>query len=76
MERLKDPSLKLHRVRGYQVKSEGKSEAKKNPPAYRSLDDRKQRLKEGKTPSPKTDAMDLEQLGFAEMFEEGMKETQ
>lgn len=53
-------------VRGYQFKSEGKGEPKKNPPAYRPLDDGKEKLAEAQMPSPDIDAHDMEQLGFAE----------
>ncbi|KAL9128722.1 MAG: hypothetical protein Q9217_002655 [Psora testacea] len=58
------------RIRGYQSKSEGKEPPRKNPVAYRSLNDRKERLAEVVLPSPSADAVDLEQVGFAEIFEE------
>ena len=57
-------------VRGYQFRSKGKGEPKKNPAPYRSLDDRTERLRESIRPGPKADAADLEQIGFAEMFQE------
>ena len=62
--------LMLRRIRGYQFKSEGKGPSRKNPIAFRPLDDRKEKLAEGVLPSPSADAVDLEQIGFAEMFEE------
>lgn len=57
------------RVRGYQFKSDGKGERRKNPPAYRSLEDAKEKLAEVRMPSPDIDAHDMEQLGFAEILE-------
>lgn len=54
------------RVRGYQFKSEGPSESKKNPPAYRMLNDHKEGLSEAPTPDSNADAKDLERIGFAE----------
>lgn len=54
------------RVRGYQFKAEGPDEPKKNPTAYRKLDDAKEKLAEAVLPSPNADAGDLEALGFAE----------
>ena len=54
------------RIRGYQFKSEGKGEPRKNAPAYRSLDDTKEKLADAALPSPNADAQDLEQQGFAE----------
>ncbi len=59
----------MSRVRGYQFKSEGKGESRRNPPAYRSLDDGKEKLAEAALPSPNTDAQGLENLGFAEKAE-------
>ena len=35
------------RVRGYEVKSSGPGEAKRNPPAYRTLDDGAEKVAEG-----------------------------
>lgn len=57
------------RVRGYQYKSEGKGEPRKNPPAYRSFGNTQEKLAEARMPSPDIDAYDLEQLGFAEILE-------
>ncbi len=54
------------RVRGYQYKSEGPGEAKKNPLAYRMLNGAKDQNAEPPLPSPTTDANDLEKQGFAE----------
>ena len=62
--------LIFYRARGYQFKSEGKGEPRKNPVAYRSLNDREERLAEAVSPNPKSDAVDLEQVGFAEIFGE------
>ena len=53
------------RVRGYQFKSE-KSEPRRNPPAYRALDDGKEKLAEAQAPSPSADAGDLEARGLGE----------
>lgn len=58
-------------MRGYQFRSKGKGEPKRNSAPYRSLDNRTESLKEAIRPSPKADAADLEEIGFAEMFEEG-----
>ena len=57
--------LTIYRVRGYQFRSEGKGGPRKNPIAYRSLDDGKNKLAEAALPSPNADADDLEQQGFA-----------
>lgn len=57
------------RTRGYQFKSEGKGEARKNPKAFRLLGDGKEKLAEAALPSPTADAEDLEQQGFAQMAE-------
>jgi queuine tRNA-ribosyltransferase subunit QTRTD1 len=54
-----------YRVRGYHFKSE-KGESRKNPAAYRSLDDAKEKLAEAALPSPSVDAQDPEKHGFAE----------
>ena len=51
--------LTVYRIRGYQFRSEGKGGPRKNPIAYRSLDDGKENLAEA-------NATDLEQQGFAE----------
>ena len=53
-------------VRGYQFKSEGPGVPKKNPLAYKTSDDAKEKLAEGVTPSPNVEADDLEGRGFAE----------
>lgn len=52
------------RIRGYQFKSEGPGEAKKNPPAYRSLNDTREKLAEAAVPSPDTNAAQLEESGL------------
>lgn len=54
------------RVRGYQFKSEGPGESKKNPPAYQMLNDHKEGLSEAPAPDSNADAEDLEKIGFAE----------
>ncbi|KAF7192613.1 Queuine tRNA-ribosyltransferase accessory subunit 2 [Pseudocercospora fuligena] len=58
------------RVRGYQYKSEGPGEAKKNPNAFRVLDDGKEKLKEAKEDVMpevnKVEAEELQERGFAE----------
>lgn len=59
------------RVRGYQFKSTGPGEGKKNPPAYRMLDDPKESLSEALTPDENADASDLERIGFAEAEDKG-----
>ena len=59
-------SLTQSRVRGYQFKSEGPGESKKNPPAFRNLNDAQERLAEALPPTPSADAQDLEAQGFAE----------
>lgn len=57
----------MRRVRGYQFKSEGPGEPKKNPSAYRVLDDASERLADAPAlPSPSTDGRGLEEQGFAE----------
>lgn len=58
--------LTIYRVRGYQFRSEGKGGPRKNPVAYRPLDDRKEKFPEPAFPGPEADAEDLEQQGFAE----------
>jgi hypothetical protein len=45
------------------------------PVAYRPLHDRKQRLAETVLPSTKADAVDLEAVGFAEIFEQSEGQT-
>ena len=56
------------RVRGYQMKSVGRGEPKKNPKAYGRLDDAMQRLAESESgvATPTGDAADLVDHGFAE----------
>lgn len=54
------------RVRGYQFKSEGPGEQKKNKPPFTTLDDRKEKLAEATTPNGSADAEELEEQGFAE----------
>lgn len=57
----------MRRVRGYQFKSEGPGEPKKNPSAYRMLDDASERLADALAlPSPNADGEELEKQGFAE----------
>lgn len=58
--------LMIYRVRGYQFRSEGKGGPRKNPIAYRPLDDGKEKLAEAALPSPDADAEHLEEQGFAE----------
>ena len=53
-------------MRGYQFKSVGGGEPRKNPLAYRGLDDDMEELAETALPSPSADAQDLEERGFAE----------
>lgn len=54
-------------MRGYQYKSEGGSEPKKNPSAYRMLDDGKEKIADAPTmPGPEVDGEHLEEKGFAE----------
>lgn len=54
------------RVRGYQFKSEGKGEPRKNPPAYRMLDEDKEKIEDATLPSPSLNSQNLEEQGFAE----------
>ena len=63
--------LTLRRIRGYQFKSEGKATPRKNPIAYRSLNDRKEKFAESSLPSLNADAVDLEKVGFPDIFDEG-----
>lgn len=53
------------RMRGYQYKSEGPGESKKNGPAYRMLDEGKEKVKEAIVLAPTTGATQLEKAGFA-----------
>ena len=57
--------LTLHRVRGYQYKTESKGEQKRNPRPYRSLDDGNGKLAEALLPGSAADAGELQELGFA-----------
>ena len=54
------------------MRSEGKCEAKRNDAPYHSLSDRKEAIKEAIPPSSMADAVDLEQVGFAELFEDDL----
>jgi queuine tRNA-ribosyltransferase accessory subunit len=56
------------RVRGYQTKSIGRGEAKKNPKAYGKLDDQLQKLAEAESgaATPEGDADDIVERGLAE----------
>lgn len=54
------------RVRGYQFKSEGPGEPKKNTAPFTMLDDGKEKLAESTLPSADVDAEELEAQGFAE----------
>jgi queuine tRNA-ribosyltransferase subunit QTRTD1 len=56
------------RIRGYQTKSAGGGEPKKNPKAYGRLDDAVQKLAEAESgvATPTGDAAELEEYGFAE----------
>jgi hypothetical protein len=52
-------------LRGYQFKSKGGGEPKKNRKAYNKLDDMAaEALTEAEVPSPSVDAMELEEHGF------------
>ena len=57
------------RVRGYQFKSEGKGEPKKNPKAYGRLDDAKEKFAEGIVPNPDINAKDLENAGLGSIVQ-------
>lgn len=52
-------------VRGYQFKSEGPGEPKKNARAYHMLNEGKEKLEGSPLPNPTADAKDLEDRGFA-----------
>ncbi|KAK5164502.1 uncharacterized protein LTR77_009708 [Saxophila tyrrhenica] len=54
------------RIRGYQFKSEGPGEPKKNPAPFQMLDDRSEKLAESTPPAADADAAELEEQGFAE----------
>jgi len=56
----------LARVRGYQFRAEGPAQPRKNPAAYKNLDDARERLAEAVVPVPDADAGALEASGFAE----------
>lgn len=58
--------LTIYRVRGYQFRSEGKGGPRKNPIAYRPLDDGKEKLADAALPSPSANAEDLELQGFTD----------
>ncbi|GAB7342951.1 hypothetical protein MBLNU457_g1056t1 [Dothideomycetes sp. NU457] len=61
------------RVRGYQFRSEGPGEAKRNPAAYRNLNDQSETLAEaqnqGPIPDGGIDGQELEEKGFGEQPE-------
>ena len=57
------------RVRGYQFKTEGRGEAKRNKAPFTKLDDAKERLAEAEVPRKSVDAGDLEVQGFANIDE-------
>lgn len=52
-------------MRGYQFKSEGKGETRKNNVAYRNFDEEDQRFAGPVLPSPDETAQDLEGKDFA-----------
>ena len=54
-----------HRLRGYQSKS-GPAEPRRNPLAFRPMNDGQERLAESASPDPCADSEDLEKQGFAE----------
>lgn len=54
------------RVRGYQYKSEGPGEPKKNSASFRSMDDGREKNAEGAPLDPEANAEDLDDQGFAE----------
>lgn len=54
------------RVRGYQFKSEGPGEPKKNAPPFQMLDEGKEKLAESNLPSADADAAELQEHGFGE----------
>jgi queuine tRNA-ribosyltransferase subunit QTRTD1 len=61
---LRHSMLTIYRVRGYQVKSVGRGEPKKNVKAFNKLDDMAEALAEAKAPSPDVDAEQLEDHGL------------
>ncbi|KAF2841238.1 tRNA-guanine transglycosylase [Patellaria atrata CBS 101060] len=54
------------RIRGYQFKSEGPNEPKKNPAPYTMLKDGEEKNAEAPISGPETMSKDLEAVGFAE----------
>lgn len=56
----------IYRLRGYQFRSEGKGGPRKNPIAFRPLDDGKEKLAEAALPSSDVDAENLGLQEFAE----------
>lgn len=54
------------RVRGYQYKSEGPGEPKKNQPPFRTIDDGREKNAEGASLDLEANATDLEDQGFVE----------
>lgn len=58
--------LRADRVRGYQFKSNGPNEPKKNSLAYKALDDTAEKLADASLPSPSVEANNLEERSFAE----------
>lgn len=63
---MREETDRVLRVRGYQFKSGGPNEVKRNPAAYRTLDDGKDKLANSAMPKPDADADELEAQGFAE----------
>ncbi|KAL8837291.1 MAG: hypothetical protein Q9170_002586 [Blastenia crenularia] len=56
------------RIRGYQVKS-GPAQPRRNPQAFRSLGDAREKLEDPVLPSPDASGEEREQQGFAEKLE-------
>ena len=54
------------RIRGYQFKSEGPGEAKKNKAPFTMLNDGQEKVAESTPPSMEVDAAELEDEGFAD----------
>ncbi|KAG8627770.1 hypothetical protein KVT40_003643 [Elsinoe batatas] len=54
------------RVRGYQFKSEGPGEVKRNPAAYKTLNDAEEKIAETADSNPISDVKDIEGAGLAE----------
>jgi queuine tRNA-ribosyltransferase len=61
---LEDHMLTIYRIRGYQVKSTGRGEPKKNTKAFNKLDDMTEALAEAEAPSPDVDAEELRNHGM------------